>query len=307
MIALVERHLAHLAGERRLAGATLAAYRSDLLAFSGFLTHHLGGPAGEGDLAALKPADIRAFLAARRRDGAGTRTLARNLAALRSFLRFCEREGIASAAPARAIRTPKQPDRLPRPVDAGAARRIARGDVEDALAEPWIAARDTAVFALAYGAGLRVGEILSLRRGAFATGRVEALRILGKGGKERVVPLLAVVEDKVRAYLDLCPYRAAADGPLFFGARGGPLDSRIVRKAMAELRGRLGLPASATPHALRHAFATHLLAGGGDLRTIQELLGHASLSTTQVYTRIEPEGLMALYRDTHPRARKKAG
>lgn len=293
----------HLRAERRLADATLKAYGADVEAFLSFLVTNSADVMSA--LATLRPATLRRFLAQRVEEGASARTRARNLAAIRSYLTFLEREGLAQAAPARAVKTPKLPDRLPRPVDTEAALRMARGEVDDLEAEPWIVARNAAVFALMYGAGLRVSEALSLTAhdAPSAAHETRSLHITGKGGKARVVPILPAINDTCDAYARLVPYGLEADEPFFRGARGGPLDQRIVRRVTEAVRGRLGLPSTATPHALRHAFATHLLANGGDLRTIQDLLGHASLSTTQVYTRVDGTALMASYRQAHPRAR----
>lgn len=297
----------HLRAERRLADATLTAYAGDVLAFLRFLIDNFDDLLAT--LAQLRPATIRRFLATRVQAGASARTRARNLAAIRSYLTFLEREGLAQAAPARAIKTPKLPDRLPRPVNADAALKMAQGEADDMEAEPWVIARNAAVFTLMYGAGLRVSEALSLTPqsapdASSGTGApARSMRITGKGGKTRIVPVLPALIDACANYRALVPFLLEPDEPFFRGARGGPLDQRIVRRVTQAARGRLGLPSSATPHALRHAFATHLLAAGGDLRTIQDLLGHASLSTTQVYTRVEGAALMASYRQAHPRAR----
>lgn len=299
--------LTHLRAERRLADATLSAYAGDVSSFLRFLNDNFDDLLAT--LAQLRPATIRRFLATRVQDGASARTRARNLAAIRSYLAFLEREGLAQAAPARAVKTPKLPDRLPRPVNADAALKMAHGEADDLEAEPWIIARNAAVFTLMYGAGLRVSEALSLTPQSApdahhdAESPARSMRITGKGGKTRIVPVLPALIDACASYRALVPFVLEPDEPLFRGARGGPLDQRIVRRVTQAARGRLGLPASATPHALRHAFATHLLAAGGDLRTIQDLLGHASLSTTQVYTRVEGAALMASYRQAHPRAR----
>jgi integrase/recombinase XerC len=293
----------HLRAERRLADATLSAYAGDTLTFLTFL-HETSGDVMEA-LRSLRPATIRRFLAMRMEGGASARTRARNLAAIRSYLSFLEREGLAQAAPARAVKTPKLPDRLPRPVDAQAALKMARGEADDLEAEPWIVARNAAVFALMYGAGLRVSEALGIPAGEApsAARQTRTLRIEGKGGKTRIVPVLPAIAEACDSYARLVPFALEPDEAFFRGARGGPLDQRIVRRVTEAARGRLGLPSTATPHALRHAFATHLLAAGGDLRTIQDLLGHASLSTTQVYTRVDGAALLASYRQAHPRAR----
>lgn len=297
--------MSHLAGERRLADNTLAAYERDLRQFLAFLRAHLGGPATLADIAGLTPADLRAFLARRRADGVSGRSLARSLAGLRSFLAWLERAGHPTSAAATLVRGVRRRHGLPKPLPPEAARRVvADSDIlsgDDA--EPWIAARDAAVLALLYGCGLRISEALGLkRREAPPPGAAATLRIAGKGGKVRLVPVLPAVAEAVAAYLAACPHALDPEGPLFVGARGGPLNPRLVQRRMAGLRGALGLPDSATPHALRHSFATHLLMNGGDLRAIQELLGHASLSTTQAYTEIDETRLMEVYRQAHPRA-----
>ncbi|UPA24169.1 tyrosine recombinase XerC [Shinella oryzae] len=292
--------LAALAGERRLSANTLDAYERDTRQFLAFLTGHLAAPASLKDIGNLRPADLRGFLAARRRDGAGARTLGRGLAGLRSFLRHLERKGLANSAGATAVRSPKQPKSLPKPLSDRQA--IAVVDAYEQLAdEPWIRARNAAVLALLYGCGLRISEALALTKADFA-GSPTSLRITGKGGKTRIVPLIAPARAGVEDYVTLCPFPLGEDGPLFRGARGGALQPAIIQREMQKMRGALGLPDSATPHALRHSFATHLLAGGGDLRTIQELLGHASLSTTQVYTGVDSARLLEIYDRAHPRA-----
>ncbi len=292
--------LATLARERRLAPLTLEAYERDTRQFFQFLTGHCGGPPGVPEVADLRPADLRAFLAYRRKEGVGARTLGRGLAAIRSFLRHLERRGLANAAGAASLRSPKLPKSLPRPLAAGDAKRVVSAG-EQLAEEPWIAARNAAVLTLLYGSGLRISEALGLKAGQLS-GAETVLRITGKGGKTRLSPVLAVAVDAISEYRRLCPYHLAADGPLFRGARGGPLDPSIVQREMRKLRSALNLPDSATPHALRHSFATHLLARGGDLRTIQELLGHASLSTTQIYTGVDTSRLLDIYDKAHPRA-----
>jgi integrase/recombinase XerC len=292
--------LASLARERRLSALTVDAYERDSRQFLQFLTGHCGGAPGIADIADLRPADLRAFLASRRNDGAGVRTLGRGLAGVRSFLRFLERRGLANAAGATAMRAPKQPKSLPKPLTATDARRVVTRD-EQLAEEPWIAARDAAVLTLLYGCGLRISEALGLVAGDFPDGSTRMLRVTGKGGKTRLVPVLPAAAQAVATYRQLCPYHLDADGPLFRGARGGPLNPAIVQRAMQRLRGALSLPETATPHALRHSFATHLLGKGGDLRTIQELLGHASLSTTQVYTGVDTARLLEIYDAAHPR------
>ena len=295
-----QQWLESLAGERRLADNTLEAYERDTRQFLGFLTTHFGAPPDVRDIAELRPADLRAFLAARRREGSGARSLGRHLAGLRSFLRYMERKGLVNAAGAGAIRSPKQPKSLPKPLTGNQAISVVQADSQ-LSDEPWIAARNAAVLTLLYGCGLRISEALDLTPKAF-DGKSSTLRVTGKGRKTRIVPLLPVVNETVESYIRLCPYHLEADGPLFRGARGARLQPAIIQREMQRLRSALGLPDSATPHALRHSFATHLLSGGGDLRTIQELLGHASLSTTQVYTAVDAARLLDVYEKAHPRA-----
>ncbi len=292
--------LAALAVERRLAANTVEAYERDTRQFLQFLTGHLGGPPGIADVAELRPLDLRAFLARRRQDGSGARTLGRGLAGVRSLLRHLEKQGLVNAAAAAQARAPRQPRTLPKALTAVDARRVV--DAGEQLAEePWIAARNAAVLTLLYGAGLRISEALGLDGGAL-TGAETALRVTGKGGKTRIVPILPAIHGAIAAYRALCPYHLATGEPLFRGARGGPLQPAIIQREMQKLRSALGLPETATPHALRHSFATHLLGRGGDLRTIQELLGHASLSTTQVYTGVDTKRLLDAWEAAHPRA-----
>ena len=301
LLRAVERWRRHLAHERRLATKTVEAYSRDVEQFLVFLTLHLGEPPTVAHVAGLRVGDIRAFLAARREDGAGSRTLARGIAGIRSFIGLLEREGEANGAAFRAIRPPRQKRTLPRPLVPEAALKVT--DIGQSLdEEPWIAARNTAIFILLYGCGLRISEALGLARGEAPRSPSDALRVTGKGGKQRIVPVLPAVVAAIADYLQLCPWQHGAEGPLFVGVEGGRLNPRIVQRTMEGLRSALGLPASATPHALRHSFATHLLANGGDLRAIQELLGHASLSTTQVYTEVDTNRLMAAYNAAHPRA-----
>lgn len=297
----VARWRKHLAGERRLAAKTVEAYGRDVSQFLAFLTAHLASPPRLKDLQALSTTDIRAFMAWRRNDGAGSRTVARGIAGLRSLIRFLEKDGSANGSALRAIRPPRQKKSLPKPLGVVAAQNVV--SIEHGLDdEPWIAARNAAVLALLYGAGLRISEALGLRRADAPGLKGDMLRIKGKGGKERIVPILPAVSEAIAAYLRLCPHSPDANAPLFVGARGGPLNPRLVQRAMERLRSALGLPDTATPHALRHSFATHLLANGGDLRSIQELLGHASLSTTQIYTGVDTDRLILAYRNAHPRA-----
>ncbi len=297
----IERWRQHLADERRLSERTVEAYCRDVDQLLDFLTGHLGKLPGLPDIADLATTDLRAFMAHRRRAGASGSTVARGLAGIRSLLRYLERHAGANAAGAAAIRTPRRKRRLPRPLPAAAALTMTEPGTAD-HEEAWIAARDTAVFSLLYGCGLRISEALGLTAAEAPNHGDGHLRILGKGGKERIVPLLPAVVEAVDAYRRLCPYRLAGDGPLFVGARGGPLNPRIVQRTMAKLRGALGLAETATPHALRHSFATHLLTNGGDLRAIQDLLGHASLSTTQLYTEVDTRRLIDAVATAHPRA-----
>jgi integrase/recombinase XerC len=289
-----------LAEERRLSALTVDAYERDTRQFLMFLTSHAGGPARMSDLKALRPADLRAFLANRRRDGAGARTLGRGLAGLRSFLRHLEKKGMVNAAGSRAVRSPKQPKSLPKPLSASQAIRVTT-DEGQLAEEPWIAARNAALLSLLYGSGLRISEALSLTRLDFPAG-ARTLRVTGKGGKTRIVPLIGATADAVATYIRLCPFAIGPEQPVFLGARGGPLQPAIIQREMQKMRAALGLPETATPHALRHSFATHLLSAGGDLRAIQELLGHASLSTTQIYTGVDSARLLDIYEKAHPRA-----
>lgn len=294
----------HLADERRLSQLTVEGYGRDVRFFLGFLQEHLGGPPSLKDLDGLKPRDIRAFLARRRTEGLSSRSVMRALAAARSFARFLERSGNGSASALASIRAPKIARSLPKPISAVAARKMV--DVETRAGdprEPWVLARDAAVITLLYGCGLRIAEALSLTRREAPDKPGRALTVTGKGGKTRMVPVIASVAQAVEDYIALCPWTLEADGPLFLGAKGGPLSPRIIQRAMQDMRSALGLPETATPHAMRHSFATHLLARGGDLRSIQELLGHASLSTTQIYTEVDTAKLIAVHAAAHPRAR----
>ena len=300
----VVRWLAHLSAERRMSAKTVEAYERDVRQFLIFLTDHLGGQPSLRDLAQLSPQDVRAFMAARRSDGVGSRSLMRALAGARSLARFLERDGKGKVGALAAVRAPKVARTLPKPLQIIAAKQVTDADIRAGEErEPWILARDAAVLALLYGCGLRISEALGLKRGDVpAPGRGDTLRVTGKGNKQRIVPVLAQVSQSIADYISICPYQLPADGPLFVGARGKSLSPRIVQLVMERLRGALSLPDTATPHALRHSFATHLLARGGDLRAIQELLGHASLSTTQIYTAVDTDRLLEVYRNTHPRA-----
>ena len=298
------RWLSHLRAERRLSPKTLEAYARDLRQCLMFLCEHWGTRVTLSRFAALEASDVRAFMAMRRADEIGGRSLMRALAGLRSFGRFLEREGKGKVGALSAIRAPKVGKSLPKPIQMAAAKRLADADERAGeTRDPWIWARDAAVMALLYGSGLRISEALGLkRRDVPSPGEGDVLIVTGKGNKTRMVPVLQNVLALIQEYVAMCPYALPAEGPIFVGARGGPLSPRIIQLTMERLRGSLGLPDSATPHALRHSFATHLLTRGGDLRAIQELLGHASLSTTQIYTGIDTERLLEVYKTAHPRA-----
>ncbi|MET4315081.1 tyrosine recombinase XerC [Bradyrhizobium sp. RT4b] len=297
------RWLSHLGAERRLSPKTLEAYGRDLRQCLDFLCAHWGERVTLARFAALEATDIRAFMAMRRADDIAGRSLMRALAGLRSFGRFLEREGKGKVGALSAIRAPKVAKTLPKPLPMASAKRLADADERAGEErETWVLARDAAVMALLYGSGLRISEALGLkRREVPRPGEGDVLIVTGKGNKTRMVPVLQNVLALVQEYVAMCPYPLPAEGPIFLGARGGPLSPRIIQLAMERLRGALGLPDSATPHALRHSFATHLLSRGGDLRAIQELLGHSSLSTTQIYTGIDSERLLEVYASAHPR------
>lgn len=298
-VSLLDNWSLFLASEKRASRHTIAAYLRDLGAFSAFLRESLGLAFDGPTLAALAAADFRAFLASLRAGGLSPRSLARTLSALRSFYRWLDRSmGLKNDA-VMALRGPKPARRLPRPLSEQGARDVLEtiGASED---RDWTRARDLAVLTLLYGCGLRISEALGLDRGDWPD--AGALRVTGKRNKQRLVPLLPAVREAVAGYIALCPHPLPDNGPLFRGARGGRLGARAIQQAMADLRPRLGLPDSATPHALRHSFATHILQNGGDLRAIQELLGHASLSTTQLYADVDAASLLEIYRKAHPRA-----
>ena len=297
------RWLTHLRSERRLSPKTLEAYARDIRQCLDFLCEHWGTRVTLARFAALEASDMRAFMAMRRADDIAGRSLMRALAGLRSFGRFLEREGKGKVGALSAIRAPKVGKTLPKPLPMAAAKRLADADERAGeTRETWVLARDAAVMALLYGSGLRISEALGLkRRDVPQPGEGDVLVVTGKGNKTRMVPVLQNVLQLIADYAAICPYALPPEGPVFVGARGGPFSPRIIQLAMARLRGALGLPDSATPHALRHSFATHLLSRGGDLRAIQELLGHSSLSTTQIYTGIDSERLLEVYRSAHPR------
>lgn len=297
------RHLAarwsdHLTNDRRRSAHTVRAYVATAHRLIDFLSVHLGSTVDEPALVALGSADVRAFLAARRREGLGAASAAREMSAVRRFLLFAaESQGKVPTIPR--TRAPKRPRSLPRPASPGDVVALAE-DAASAASEPWVGARDLAILLLLYGAGLRIAEALSLTGSARPMGAT--LRVTGKGRKTRVVPVLKAVSDAIEAYAALCPFDLGKDDPLFVGARGGPLNADLVRRVVRAARNRLGLAESLTPHALRHSFATHLLARGADLRSLQELLGHASLSSTQIYTAVDAATLLDVYRNAHPRA-----
>lgn len=297
---LAHRWLSQLSAVRGLDAKTVEVYGRAVSGYLAFMTRHLGGGLGRRALGEVSVRDLRSWMAAERAEGAGNRTMAKKISALRSFHGWLEdAEGIACPA-IHAIQSPRTPARLPRPVDADGAEAIL--ETVSAHREPWIAARDQAALTLIWGAGLRISEALGLRWKDAPLG--ETIRVAGKGGKDRDVPVLPVSRDAVEAYRRLCPHAATPGDALFLGARGGALNRRILNGAMAEARVALGLPASATPHALRHSFATQLLAAGGDLRAIQKLLGHASLGSTQIYTGLDETRILDVYRSAHPRAAK---
>jgi len=281
------------------AANTITAYQTDVLGFLAFMTEHKGQAQGLGALAQISLPEMRSWMAHERGRGVGARSLARSLSAVKSFYRWLsEREGFEPTA-VLSTRAPKFHKKLPRPLAPDAAAQVI--DLMDAQPkEDWVLARDTAVMTLLYGCGLRISEALSLTMAETPLG--EVLRIKGKGGKERIVPVLPAARDAVANYMNLYPGILTAPDPIFRGVRGKPLSPRAIQKSMADVRMQLGLPASATPHAMRHSFATHLLNAGGDLRAIQELLGHASLSTTQAYTAVDTARLMEVYAMAHPKA-----
>lgn len=286
--------------ERNCSAHTLDGYGRDLAAFLAYISRHLGYAPGLSDLASLEMADFRGYLAKRHSDGVARSSTARAMSTLRNFFRFLDRHDLVHNAAILAVRTPKLPKAVPKPLseaDAIEALTMA-GKLQD---EPWLADRDQALMTLLYGCGLRISEALGLNVGDIPEN--DALMITGKGNKQRIVPLLPIVKEAIDKYVTSCPHGLKAKDPLFVGARGKRLNPGVVQRQMRKVRALLGLPETATPHALRHSFATHLLAGGGDLRTIQELLGHESLSTTQRYTEVDATRLIEVYRDAHPRAR----
>ena len=301
LVRAVEAWRVWLSGEKRASRHTIDGYARDLAAFLTFLTDHLGGPPDLAGLTLLSPADFRSYLARRNGDGLARSSLARAMSTLRGFFKFLDRRGLVHNPAITTVKAPKPPKSVPKPLapDEALEALTTAGELHD---EPWLAARDIALFTLLYGCGLRLGEALALDCRHNPKG--DSMVVTGKGNKQRLIPVLSIVRDAITDYLKLCPYAATAERPLFVGARGARLNPGVVQRQMRHLRVLLGLPDTATPHALRHSFATHLLAGGGDLRTIQELLGHASLSTTQRYTAVDAEKLRHVYEDAHPRARR---
>lgn len=299
----VAHWLTHLAAERGHAGKTCEAYARDVRQFLTFLKGHYGRPPCLGDLDGLTLKIFRAFMASRRRDGAVSRSLSRTMSALRMFFRWLDTEGLAGNTAILRVALPKVPHGVPKPLNIAAATAVVQAGNADRA--DWVAARNRAVLLLLYGCGLRISEALSLTgKDAPIAGR-SSMRITGKGGKQRLVPVLPMIGDAIGDYMRACPFPVTPEGPLFLGEKGGPLSPRIVQYVMAALREELGLLPTATPHALRHSFATHLLSAGADLRQIQELLGHASLTTTQVYTEVDRDRMLAIYDAAHPRASQK--
>jgi integrase/recombinase XerC len=297
--ALRKNWLASLAHERRASPHTLRAYGDDVTRFIGFQAGHTGGAMTQKSLAKLTPADIRAFITSRRSEGLGPGGVQRALAAVRSFYKFLAKEGVLENAAARSIRTPRVRRGLPRPLSVEDAGRAI--DEAGTHKVEWMGARDAALLTLLYGAGLRISEALGLKRGDVPLG--ETLTVIGKGREERSVPVLPLVASALADYVAQVPFSGAPSSPLFLSRRGLPMSPREAQGLMQRLRGSLGLPEKATPHALRHSFATHILQGGGDLRSVQELLGHASLSTTQIYTAMDTAALLATYSRAHPRGK----
>ncbi|AQX21968.1 tyrosine recombinase XerC subunit [Bartonella sp. CDC_skunk] len=293
--------LDHLTQTCRMALHTAVAYERDTRQFLFFLCQHLGYQPTLDDLADLRVADLRAYLAYRRTQNISARSLSRNMASLRSFFNYLSREKLVNVPAAKLVRTPKHPKSLPKPLTIESALRIVKEENQQET-EPWIIARNTAILILLYGCGMRISEALALTPEQFADPSIKSLSVTGKGGKTRLIPLIPIVHKAIENYLKCCPYPLVNTQPIFLGVRGKPLQPAIIQRTVQNLRARLGLPETTTPHALRHSFATHLLSRGGDLRTIQELLGHACLSTTQIYTHIDTNHLLEIYQKAHPRA-----
>ncbi len=296
-LATAARWASFLAHDRRRSPHTVRAYVATAHRFLAFLVRHRGEEVGRFGLLTVPAADLRAFLADRRASGLGASSAAREMSAVRAFLTFAA-EDAGNVAQLPRTRAPKRPRTLPRP--ASPADAMALAEEAGAATDGWVGARDMAILLLLYGSGLRIAEAMSLTAGILPVG--PTLRVTGKRGKTRVVPVVEAVREAIAAYAAACPWPLAGPSPLFVGVRGGPLNADLVRRAVRSARHRLGLPDSLTPHALRHSFATHLLAGGADLRSLQELLGHASLSSTQIYTQVDAAQLLDIYRHAHPRA-----
>lgn len=301
LVAALKTWLNYLAQERRASAHTIAAYQTDVGDFLRFLSFYDGDAPNIARLGALTRSDIRAWLAARNKRGLIAASNARALSAVKSLARRLVRDGKIEIGVLGTQRGPRLPRSVPKPLNAAEAE-AALDNIDTLHDDPWLQKRDLAVLLLLYGCGLRISEALGLTRKE-APQAGGALRITGKGNKTRIVPVLPVVAEAIAEYLAICPWPIAKDGALFVGAKGGPLKARLIQRSLQMLRAQLGLPETATPHALRHSFATHLLAGGGDLRAIQELLGHASLSTTQRYTEIDAAQLLSVYQAAHPRAK----
>lgn len=309
LVAAARRWQAWLAYERRVSPHTLDAYSRDLASFLAFLADHLGAEPDVADLARLRLADFRAWLARRLMNGVAQRSNSRALSAIRGFFGRLDHDKLCHNPALAILRAPGGQPSGPRPLSLDQARATVE-TVGGLASTNWTAKRDTALVMLLYGAGLRIGEALGLALGDLPAGGTDndgTLTITGKGGRQRMTPLLAVIREALADYIADCPHKLTPDGPLFVGARGGRLNPGVVQRQLRKLRGALGLPESATPHALRHSFATHMLAGGAGMRDIQELLGHASLSTTQRYTEVDAESLLKTYADAHPRARRPGG
>lgn len=295
--ALIQNWRDELADLRQLSPKTLESYDRDLAQFFTFLAQHFGGPVQTQTLAMLKPADMRAFLAFRRNQNISSSSLARALSAIKSFAKFAKKQDVQISKALELTKPPKRKAPLPKALTSNEAKKAISytKDLED---RDWVAARDMAALSLCYGSGLRIAETLALTKSDLEP---QSLRVTGKGDKVRIVPILPNVRAAIENYLRLCPFDIAPNDPLFRGVRGGALSPRLIQLRVKQLKSALGLPPNTTPHALRHSFATHLLSAGADLRSIQELLGHASLSSTQIYTQIEPEHLMSAYQNAHPR------
>ena len=294
---LAARWDTHLAHDRRRSPHTVRAYVATAHRFIDFLGGYRGEEIGRFGLLNVAAADLRAFLADRRGGGLGNSSAAREMSAVRAFLTFAA-EDAGNVAQLPRTRAPKRPRTLPRP--ASPADAIALAEDAGAASDDWVGKRDLAILLLLYGSGLRIAEAMALSANVLPIGRT--LRVLGKRGKTRVVPVVEAVREAIAVYALECPWPLVGVTPLFVGVRGGPLNPDLVRRAVRNARHRLGLPDTLTPHALRHSFATHLLAGGADLRSLQELLGHASLSSTQIYTQVDAAQLLDIYRNAHPRA-----